>query len=349
MAGTGSGARGRSYVERLYGPHGWDSQRFGWSAGLLKPRQAYFLVQAALIVAIVALFARFGLEAVSMTAFAALFVALAATGLIAGAASETDREPSHREHAGPVSPNAAVGERHTGLLASAGAPSDAAGLSSLHQLTARMSHDLRTPLNAVIGFSELMEREVHGPVGDARYRQYAAHIQASGLQLLRATEDTIAVTELIAGRPQASGERCFDIVAALRGCIAQSAHTECDTQALQALIGERAAADPAAFRAAFTRLLSAWQNCATPLRLAVCEAAAGERIHIGLEVVGASRGTAPAPTPYPQPQDDFRLCLLRTAFEIQGMGLSWQCDAAGSLVRVDLAIPRATQGELPLL
>jgi two-component system cell cycle sensor histidine kinase PleC len=57
-----------------------------------------------------------------------------------------------------------------------------------------MSHELRTPLNAVIGFSEVMLRELHGPLGHARYQEYAAHISESGGQLLKASEDTLAVT-----------------------------------------------------------------------------------------------------------------------------------------------------------
>jgi signal transduction histidine kinase len=61
------------------------------------------------------------------------------------------------------------------------------------QLLAQMSHELRTPLNAVIGFSEVMLRELHGPLGHARYQEYAACISQSGGRLLKASEDTLAV------------------------------------------------------------------------------------------------------------------------------------------------------------
>ncbi len=57
-----------------------------------------------------------------------------------------------------------------------------------------MSHELRTPLNAMIGFSEVMLRELHGPLGHARYQEYAAHISESGGRLLKSSEDTLAVT-----------------------------------------------------------------------------------------------------------------------------------------------------------
>jgi signal transduction histidine kinase len=71
-------------------------------------------------------------------------------------------------------------------------------------LLAQMHHDLRTPLNAVIGFSEAMQHELHGPLGNARYQEYAANISESGGRLLKASEDAIAVaatmSRLVAGR-----------------------------------------------------------------------------------------------------------------------------------------------------
>jgi signal transduction histidine kinase len=67
--------------------------------------------------------------------------------------------------------------------------------AGVDQLLAQMSHELRTPLNAMIGFSELMLRELYGPLGHARYQEYAAHISESGDRLLKSAEDALAVTE----------------------------------------------------------------------------------------------------------------------------------------------------------
>jgi hypothetical protein len=70
-----------------------------------------------------------------------------------------------------------------------------ASTTGLSELMAQMSHELRTPLNAVIGFSDVMLRELHGPLGNARYQEYAHHISESGGRLLKSSEEALAVTE----------------------------------------------------------------------------------------------------------------------------------------------------------
>ncbi len=65
-------------------------------------------------------------------------------------------------------------------------------------LLASLSHELRTPLNAVIGFSDAMQQEVFGPIGNSRYREYVGHIRASGVELLQAAEDALAMTACLA-------------------------------------------------------------------------------------------------------------------------------------------------------
>lgn len=77
------------------------------------------------------------------------------------------------------------------------APAAIAQSGAFLDLMAQISHDLRTPLNAVIGFSDVMSAELLGPVGHPRYREYAGDIRDSGRRLLKAAEDTLAMTSMV--------------------------------------------------------------------------------------------------------------------------------------------------------
>ena len=68
------------------------------------------------------------------------------------------------------------------------------------EFLAQMSHDLRTPLNAVLGFSDLMRSGMFGPLGDPRYQEYAADIHSSGQLLLELIEDMLDLARIEAGR-----------------------------------------------------------------------------------------------------------------------------------------------------
>lgn len=55
-----------------------------------------------------------------------------------------------------------------------------------------IGHEVRTLLNAIIGFSDLASREIFGPHPDDRYGEYMAHINASGERLLTVFERHMA-------------------------------------------------------------------------------------------------------------------------------------------------------------
>jgi signal transduction histidine kinase len=65
---------------------------------------------------------------------------------------------------------------------------------------ADLSHEMRTPLNAVIGFAEAMTKETFGPLGHDKYREYAAHIRASGAHLLDLVSAILDMAKIEAGR-----------------------------------------------------------------------------------------------------------------------------------------------------
>jgi len=64
---------------------------------------------------------------------------------------------------------------------------------------AAMSHELKTPLNAVLGFSEIIKEEMLGPIEPLKYRDYAHDIHASGTRLLTIVSDVLDVAQLSGG------------------------------------------------------------------------------------------------------------------------------------------------------
>jgi signal transduction histidine kinase len=78
---------------------------------------------------------------------------------------------------------------------------------SKSQFLALMSHELRTPLNAIMGFSEVLRTEAFGPLGQARYRDYAADIHASGGHLLELITEILDLSKIEAGKMELSEER----------------------------------------------------------------------------------------------------------------------------------------------
>jgi signal transduction histidine kinase len=83
---------------------------------------------------------------------------------------------------------------------------------------ANMSHELRTPLNAIIGFTDLMRHRMFGPLGNARYEEYATLIYDSGQLLLDLISDLLDMSKIEAGKMDLNLER-VDMVGAVEDCV----------------------------------------------------------------------------------------------------------------------------------
>lgn len=68
------------------------------------------------------------------------------------------------------------------------------------QFLSNMSHELRTPLNAIVGFSEMIHGQVFGPLGAAKYAEYARHIFDSGLHLAAQFEQMLDLAHAESGK-----------------------------------------------------------------------------------------------------------------------------------------------------
>lgn len=68
------------------------------------------------------------------------------------------------------------------------------------RLLMSMSHHLKTPLNAIIGFSEMIAEERLGALGDKRYAQYAGDILESGRHLLQGIDNILEYVRVDSGK-----------------------------------------------------------------------------------------------------------------------------------------------------
>ena len=84
---------------------------------------------------------------------------------------------------------------------------------------ANVSHEFRTPLNGIIGFSEILSAEVFGPLGAPRYREYADDIIRSGRHLLALINDVLDVSRIEAGA-MALHEEPVNLSRAVEECVA---------------------------------------------------------------------------------------------------------------------------------
>lgn len=116
-----------------------------------------------------------------------------------------------------------------------------------------VSHDLRQPLNGVIGFSDLLMGEKPGAL-NAVQKEYVGEILESGQRLLRLTEDLLQFSRLGQQRLRKEtvnlGELVSDVVRGLRNAEPQ--------RAVEVRVGTlpEASADPSLLKQVFINLLS---------------------------------------------------------------------------------------------
>ncbi len=86
------------------------------------------------------------------------------------------------------------------------------------EFLATMSHEFRTPLNAILGFSEILCTQYFGPLGSKKYEGYAKDIHASGELMLGLVNDILDVSAIEAGKLALVME-AVELNQALKDCI----------------------------------------------------------------------------------------------------------------------------------
>jgi signal transduction histidine kinase len=198
-----------------------------------------------------------------------------------------------------------------------------------------VGHELRTPLNAIIGFAELMQRELLGPLGSPRYQEYARHIRESGVMLLKAAEDVMALTTLLADRDVRRTERADADRLIAEAC------TAADTGAhgIHIMRGTPSYAtidaEPAAMRQALTNLISSAAKGAPEHRpIAVTTRVLGDTVRLSIAIgreTAASRTAADAQS---------SMAVARMLLELQGATLTDTRSRDGSR-RLTASLPLA--------
>ena len=85
------------------------------------------------------------------------------------------------------------------------------------EFLANMSHEFRTPLNSIIGFSEILKSELFGPIGKPEYQEYAGDILQSGHHLLDLITDILDVSRIEVGALSLE-EREVDLAQVVASC-----------------------------------------------------------------------------------------------------------------------------------
>ena len=89
--------------------------------------------------------------------------------------------------------------RREALLEEARSEAEAANRAKTEFL-ASMSHEFRTPLNAILGFSEIIRDEIVGGVHPPVYRDYGGYIHEAGGHLLSLINNVLDLSKMEAGR-----------------------------------------------------------------------------------------------------------------------------------------------------
>lgn len=220
---------------------------------------------------------------------------------------------------------------------------------------ASLGHDLKTPLNAILGYAEVMQAELMGPM-PAPYADYPAIIHESGTDLLLLVDDILDLARAEAGQPRLDPEP-VDLTASAESVIRQlsgQAGRSDITLKLKAEGEVWAEADARAVR-------QIWQNLVSN---AVKYSGSGKTVTLETRIEGgaallavtdrgagiAAADLAKLTEPFAQgsgakPGTGLGLSVVRRFAELHGGALKIE-SKPGKGTRVEVTLPRAAESDI---
>jgi signal transduction histidine kinase len=83
-------------------------------------------------------------------------------------------------------------------------PAPATAVPDAAAALARLCHEARSPITAIVGFCDIMLEEAFGPVGSPRYREYIRDIKKSGAEVMSRLVEAAELAEVMTGTARLS-------------------------------------------------------------------------------------------------------------------------------------------------
>ncbi len=220
---------------------------------------------------------------------------------------------------------------------------------------ASLGHDLKTPLNAILGYAEVMQARLLGPLPEA-YAEYPAIIHESGTDLLLLVDDILDLARADAGQPR------FDLEPVDLTASAESIIRQLTGQAARAGVKLKLKSDGEVWAEADARAVrQIWQNLVSnaikysgPGKTVLLETAIDAGA-VRLSVTDRGSGIAAADLdkltqPFTQaagakPGTGLGLSVVRRFAELHGGTMRIE-SKLGRGTRVTVNLPRAHEGRL---
>jgi two-component system, cell cycle sensor histidine kinase PleC len=179
------------------------------------------------------------------------------------------------------------------------ASQDGAGAGGLEVTpSARLAHEVRTPLSAVIAYAEILKDEHFGPLANARYREYARHIFDGARHALGVVEGILGNGGGAGGVPALAFAH-LDAAAVVENCLAVARPLA--EQAGLELVGElapglpRVVADELSLKQMLLNLITNAIKFARPGDRVTVRVAAAPKGGVQIQVADTGPGMGAAP------------------------------------------------------